>query len=328
MTIQQPLRRSVLVVDDDPSISKLLRIVLEDEGYQVVVAADGRIALDRVAEHRPDLVILDIDIPHVGGFEVCRQLKLASETCLLPILVLTGTESADARLRAWNLGADEFLTKPFQTFEITARCRSLLRRQELVEALDSAESVVYTLARVIEGKSPHTHGHSDRVARYATSLAERIGLDSTELDVLRRGAILHDIGKISIPDAILNKPGRLTDEEFDVVRRHPADGARIVEPLRSARDVLPLIRWHHERMDGKGYPDGLIGHSIPLLVRILAVADVYDALASDRPYRRPMSRQQCRDVMTADALGGGLDPEVVLASFEIVAGPTPVPVPL
>jgi putative two-component system response regulator len=324
MTAQEPRRRSILVVDDEPAITNLLRMVLEADGHRVVVAADGQGALDRVAEGRPDLVILDIDMPRVGGFEVCRRLKTAPETRLLPILVLTGTGAADARLRAWELGADEFLTKPFQAPEVAARCRSLLRQKELVDALDSAESVVFALARAIEAKSPYTHGHSGRVTRYALSLAERLGFGETEAAVLRRGAVLHDIGKISTPDAILDKPGRLTPEEFEVVKRHPAEGARIVEPLHSARDVLPLIRWHHERMDGKGYPDGLTGGAIPLPVRVLAVADVYDALASDRPYRPAMPHGRCREVMGKDADQGGLDPELVRAFFETIAGPAAV----
>jgi len=320
MSSHEPSRRTILVVDDEPAITKLLRIVLEIEGHQVQVAANGQQAMECVATRRPDLIILDVDMPHVGGFEVCRRLKLAPETRLLPILILTGTGAANARLRAWELGADEFLTKPFQTLEVAARCRSLLRQKELVDGLDSAESVVFTLARVIEAKSQFTHGHSDRVTQYAITLAKQIGIGEADLDILRRGAALHDIGKISTPDAILDKPGSLSPEEFDVIKRHPADGARIVEPLRSARDILPLIRWHHERINGTGYPDGLVGNAIPHLVRILSVADVYDALASDRPYRTAMSYERCHEIMKNDSERGGLDPELVQHFFEIVTG--------
>ena len=318
MDVPERSGRLILVVDDEPAISKLLRTVLWVAGHRVVVAADGQQALNRVAEARPDLVILDLDMPSMGGFEVCRRLKAAPDTRLLPILVLTGTGEADARLRAWELGADEFLSKPFQTVELMARCRSLLRHKELVDALDSAESVVFALARAIEAKSPYTHGHTVRVTRYALALAAQLGVEEADLENLRRGAILHDIGKISTPDAVLDKPGRLTPAEYEVVRRHPADGVRIVEPLRSARGVVPLIRWHHERLDGTGYPDALSGDAIPRLVRILAVADVYDALASNRPYRAAMSHEECRAVMTADAVGGGLDPDLVRVFFATV----------
>jgi putative two-component system response regulator len=316
MVAHERARRRILVVDDEPTITKFLRKVLEADGYQITEALDGQVALDKVAERCPDLVILDVDMPRLGGFEVCRRLKADPATRLLPVLVLTGTGLADARVRAWDLGADEFLTKPFQAFEVAARCRSLVRQKALVDALDSAESVVFALARAMEAKSLYTHGHSSRVTKYALSLAERLGLTETDLELLRRGGALHDIGKISTPDAILDKPGRLTPEEYDVIKRHPAEGAHIVEPLGSTRDVLPLIRWHHERMDGKGYPDGLKGDSIPLLVRILSVADVYDALASDRPYRSAMSHERCKVVMSEDAAGGGLDAELVRVFFE------------
>jgi putative two-component system response regulator len=304
-------------VDDEPAIVELLRVVLEADGHQVLVARDGQAAMDGVAECHPDLIILDIGVPKLSGFEVCRRLKSHPETRLIPILVLTGM-AVGGRVRAWELGADEFLTKPFEPLEVMARCRSLLDRKELVDALDSAESVVFALVRAIEAKSPFTHGHSGRVARNALLLANSLGLGETETDVIRRGAILHDIGKISTPDAILNKPGPLTLEELEVIRRHPLEGAKIVESLRSARDLIPLIRWHHERMDGKGYPDGLVGGMIPLSVRVLAVADMYDALSSNRPYRLAMSHEQCQDLMEANATAGGLDPELVHVFFGTV----------
>ena len=217
--------RVILVVDDEPAITRLLRMVLEGDGHEVVVAPDGQAALDRVAERRPDLVVLDVDMPGVGGLEVCRRLKGDLTTRLLPVLVLTGTGAADARVRAWGLGADEFLTKPFRSLEVAARCRSLLRQKDLVDALDSAESVVFALARAVEAKSRYTHGHSVRVTRYALALARNLGLGEAEVEILRRGSAIHDIGKISTPDAILDKPGRLTPEEFEVVLRHPAEGA-------------------------------------------------------------------------------------------------------
>lgn len=321
MILPEPTGRSILVVDDEPAITRLLRQVLEADGHFVAVAADGRAALECVARSRPDLIVLDLDMPGIGGFEVCRQLKAAAATRLLPVLVLTGTGVANARLKAWELGADGFLAKPFQIPELIGRVRSMLRHKALVDTLDSAESVVYALARAIDAKSPYTHGHSGRVTHYALALADHLGLGAADTDILRRGAMLHDIGKISTPDAILDKAGQLTPEEFAVIKRHPADGARIVEPLLSARDLLPLIRWHHERLDGKGYPDGLAGAAIPYLVRILSVADCYDALASDRPYRSAMPREQCIAVMEDGAAGGGLDPELVRSFFEAVPAP-------
>lgn len=325
MSDRDEQRRVILVVDDEPAITELLRKILVPDGHIVVAAPNGEVALDMVAAHRPDLIVLDIDMPGIGGFEVCRRLKAARETRLLPVLVLTGTGAANARLRAWELGADEFLTKPFQAMEVAARCRSLLKQKDLVDALDSAESVVFALARTVEAKSNFTHGHSDRVTRYTLLLAKRAGLAEKDLDILRRGAVLHDIGKLCIPDSILDKPGKLTPEEFEVIKRHPLEGVRIVEPLRSAQDVISLIRWHHERLDGNGYPDRISGNEIPQPVRILAIADTYDALSSKRPYRGAMPHKQCRDVMTENAAGGGLDPDLIRLFFETIKGPMVLP---
>jgi putative two-component system response regulator len=303
--------RQILVVDDDFAVAFFLRQLLESEGYHVVVAGDGVQALQRIGERPPDLVLLDLDMPHLGGYEVCRRVKRDPATRLLPVLILTGQTSSESRLRAWELGADEFLTKPFQNVEVLARCRSLLRLKRLTDALDSAESVVFAFARAVEAKSPYTRGHAGRVATLVLALADRLGLSDVQRQTLERGAILHDIGKISIPDEILNKPGTLTDAEYAVVKEHPAQGVRIVESLRSIRDTLPLIRWHHERVDGRGYPDGLAGDAIPLLPRLLAVADVYDALTSDRPYRPAVPHAKTLHIMRQNAAAGGLDAELV-----------------
>jgi putative two-component system response regulator len=196
-----------------------------------------------------------------------------------------------------------------------------LRIKQLIEERDSAEAVVFALARTVEAKSLFTHGHSERVMRYALDLADAVGIPRHEREVLRKGALLHDIGKISVPDAILDKPGKLTVAEFEVIKGHPAQGAHIIEPLHSLRETLPLIRWHHERLDGKGYPDGLRGDAIPRLVRILSVADVYDALSSERPYRQSMSHDHCLEVLRENALGGGLDPDLVAVFPDIVTPP-------
>ncbi len=301
----------ILVVDDEASITRLLEQLLLAEGYQVAVARDGLEALALVPQFRPDLILLDLDMPQLHGYDVCRRLKQDSATRLIPVLILTGQDSMTARFRGWDLGADEFLTKPFHGLEVTARCRSLLRAKRLVDELDSAQAVVFALARTVEAKSRYTQGHAERVASYALVLAERLGLTEKEREVLRQGAVLHDIGKISTPDAILNKPARLTRAEYEVVQEHVLAGVRIVEPLRSIRDVVPLIRSHHERMDGNGYPDRLNGASIPLLARVLAVADVYDALSSERPYRRALGHQDCLVALRENAAGGGLDGRLV-----------------
>jgi putative two-component system response regulator len=301
----------ILVVDDNPSIAILLKQVLAAEGYQVAIARDGLEAIARVNEYLPDLILLDLDLPYLSGDEVCRKLKNSPTTRFIPIVIVTAQSEFQNKLDAWEYGADDFLTKPFHLVEVTARCRSLLRMKRLVEERDSAESVVFALARAVEAKSQYTHGHSERVMKYSLALAEALKLPAEDREILRKGTLLHDIGKISIPDEILNKTGPLTSDEFDEIKKHTLKGAHIVEPLHSIRDAIPLIRSHHERLDGKGYPDGLAGDAIPLLVRIVAVADVYDSLASDRPYRPRMPHDKCLAILEENAQGGGLDRELV-----------------
>ena len=315
-TASRPL---VLIIDDNQSVRRLLRFIVERAGHTVLEASDGEEGLAFLATRKPDLVLLDLDMPQMGGFEVCRRAKADPATRLTPIVIVTGRGVDEARLRAWELGADDFLTKPFQTADIAARCNALLRVKGLVDQLDGAQAVLFAMARAVEAKSPHTQGHTERVSEYALALAARLGLPPADVDTLRVGAALHDLGKIAIPDDILNKPGKLTPDEYAVVKQHPVAGVRIVEPLRSVRAALPLVRWHHERLDGSGYPDGLFGGAIPLLVRVLSVADVYDALSSTRPYRPRLPIGECLNIMRADAAKGGLDPELVEPFAEMVA---------
>lgn len=313
MRMIEPKGRRILVVDDDPTVGAALEQILRLEGYRVTRVWNGQSALESVAEEKPDLILLDVNMPGVSGFEVCARLKGASGTSLLPIVIVTGESEFDARLRAWEVGADDFLSKPFQAVEVLARARSLLRSKALVDELDSAQSVLFALARTLEAKSRYTQGHSERVTEHAIALAERIGLSTPECETLRRGALLHDIGKISTPDNILDKPARLTPAEYHIVKQHPIEGVRMIEPLRSVREVIPFIRWHHERMDGGGYPDGIFGASIPVAVRVLSVADVYDALASERPYRPALPLDECIEILRSDSRSGGLDSELVEA---------------
>jgi putative two-component system response regulator len=324
MSTFPPDGQCVLIVDDNLSVASLLRHALLAEGCRVDVAGDGLEALDRIAACPPDLILLDLELPSLSGDEICRRIKNDPATNLIPVVMLTGQADFESKLDAWEYGADDFLTKPLRVMEVTSRCRSLLRIKRLVEERDSAEAVVFALARTVEAKSPYTAGHSERVTRYALGLADAVQLSRAEREVLRKGALLHDIGKISVPDAILDKPGKLTTAEFEVVKGHAAQGAHIVEPLHALRETVPLIRWHHERLDGKGYPDGLRGEQISLLVRILSVADVYDALSSERPYRQSIPHERCLEMLRENAQGGGLDGELVSLFCSVV---TPVSTP-
>ena len=312
----------ILIVDDDVVTSRMLAELLTGEGHRTSMVHDGLDALLMVEQDRPDLILLDLELPRASGYEICRTLKSNPETHWIPIIMLTGHTAVEDRVRAWDLDADDFLTKPFQMVEVAARCRSLLRSKRLRDELDSAENVAFAFARAVEAKSAYTHGHSERVQHGSLILAKALNVSPANCEIMRKGALLHDIGKISIPDQILDKQGPLTAAEYDVVKTHPRTGAHILEPLHSLQDVIPLIRWHHERCDGRGYPDGLVKSQVPDIVRMLSVADVYDSLSSKRPYRPAMNAEECRRVLWLEAEQGNLDPELVAAFCDLM--PLPV----
>jgi putative two-component system response regulator len=298
----------VLIADDNLFYRTALAAALREWGYEVQAVADGRAAWEALhGEGAPKLAILDWMMPKMDGLEVCRKVRALNRPEPTYILILTSKDGKENVVTALESGADDYITKPFDRGELQAR----LRVGRRIVGLQTSQTVVFAFARAVEAKSPYTRGHSERVTRYALALAEAAGLPAGPREVLRRGALLHDIGKISVPDAVLNKPGPLTAAEYDVIKQHPAQGVVIVEPLESLRDVIPLIRWHHERLDGRGYPDGLRGDEIPLPVRVLSVADVYDALASARPYRPGLPHAACLEQLRGDARGGSLDPELV-----------------
>jgi putative two-component system response regulator len=300
----------ILVADDREEISVLLTRLLETQGYVVVSAPDGRQALADFAQFQPDLVLLDVEMPQLSGFEVCRQLKSNAETRLTPVVLVTGLTGTDDRIRGIQSGADDFLSKPVDRNELLARVRSLLNLKAYTDELERAESVLFVLARSIEGKDPYTEGHCERLADYSARLGERIELPAEHIVALRRAGVVHDIGKVAVPDAILLKPGPLTAEEWEVMRQHPVTGERICAPLKSFRLVLPIIRHHHERMDGSGYPDGLKGEQIPVRARVLQIVDVYDALTTVRPYKRAMSPEEALTTMNQEVEKGWWDPNI------------------
>jgi putative two-component system response regulator len=214
-------------------------------------------------------------------------------------------------------GADDFLNKPVNKHELLARVHSLLRLKRFTDELDNAESVLFSLALSIEAKDPYTEGHCDRLSKYSVALAERLGLPEELRVALRRGGLVHDIGKLGVPEQILLKPGPLTPEERKIMEQHTIAGERICAPLRSFRHVLPIIRHHHEKWDGSGYPDGLRGEQIPLIARILQVTDIYDALTTDRPYRKALSLEKAFAIMREEVKRGWWDGSI-LVEFEAV----------
>ncbi len=313
---------SVLVVDDDPLNVDMLSGYLEEEGYRVASAFGGPEALERIAASPLDLIFLDAMMPGMDGFTVCAQLKGAPDTRLIPVVMVTALSALEDRVRGIEAGADDFLSKPVNRLELLTRARSLLRTKRYVDELESAEHVILALSKAIEVRDGYTEEHTERVTQRAVALGERIGLPEPTLRVLHQGGLLHDVGKIGIPEAILGKPGRLTEEEFALMRRHPIIGVEICRPLRSSlvAQAIPIIRHHHERIDGKGYPDGLAGEDIPLIARITAISDAYDAMTSDRPYRRGMLPSRALEVLREGA-GTQWDRELVaeFVQLEIAA---------
>jgi putative two-component system response regulator len=293
--------------------------LVRDLGHDVVAVSDGRAALEAVGAHPPDLVLSDVAMPKLTGFDLCRRLKTDLATRLIPVVLITGI-GEEHKLAGIEAGADDFLGKPFSPGELRARIRSLLRMKRFTDELESAEAVLCTLAKSIEAKDPYTEGHCERLAEYSMALGRALGLAGEDLTALRRGGFLHDLGKVAVPESILLKPGPLTTEERAVMQRHPVVGEEICRPLRSLQPVLPIIRSHHERLDGSGYPDGLRGDAIPMTARILQVVDIFDAMTTDRPYRRGSSPASALESLGAEAQKGWWDPMVVRAFQELVEG--------
>lgn len=303
--------RKVLIVDDQPSNVAIVQKLLATEGYEVLTAESGEAALRIMAETPADLVLLDVVMPGLGGLEVCRRLKSEPSTRLVPVVMLTALRAREDRIDGINAGADDFLFKPFDADELRARVRSLVRLKRYTDELDSAEAVIMSLALTIEARDPYTEGHCLRLARYAATLGRRLGLGADDLHALERGGYLHDLGKIGVPDPILLKPGLLTTAERDVVKRHTIVGDHLCGELRSLQGVRPIVRSHHERLDGSGYPEGLRGSEIPLLAQIMGVVDVYDALTTTRPYRSPVSSEAALAELEHEAERGWRDRDLV-----------------
>lgn len=304
---------TVLIADDNAGIRDLLEEMLRRHGYRVLVATDGNEALGLLERQPVDLALLDVMMPRLSGFAVCRKAKARPQTRLTPIVLVTGLGRVEDRIRGIEAGADDFLNKPLHKEELLARVRSLVRLKHHTDELECAESVLCTLAESIEAKDPYTEGHCGRLSRYSVALATRLGLPEDQRIALRRGGRVHDIGKVAVPDEILLKPGPLDADERRVMQSHTVIGERICRPLKSFRNVLPIIRSHHERLDGSGYPDHLKGEQIPLTARILQTADIYDALITDRPYRKALSQQQALATLHEEVARGWWDGRLVNA---------------
>ncbi len=311
MTQTNVLPATILIADDEEANREILAELLEYEGYRTIPAVDGVEALKLLRSHRVDLALLDVMMPGCSGFSVCQQAKSDPATRLIPVVLITGLNRSEDRIKGIEGGADDFLSKPVDRAELLARVRSLLRLKQFTDELESAETVLCSLAISIEAKDPYTVGHCDRLSIYAEAMGKRIGLTADFQIALRRGGIVHDLGKVAVPENILLKPGKLTPEERKIMEEHPVIGERICAPLKSFRNVLPIIRHHHEKLDGTGYPDGLKGSAIPLTARILSTVDIYDALTTDRPYRNAFSREQALATLYEEVGRGWWDRDLV-----------------
>ncbi len=313
-----PERATILVVEDDPTVRDVLAELLGTLGYRVVTAESAEKALGVLDVVAPDLILTDVHMGAMSGIELCARLKADPRYEFTPVVVLTAMSDLEVRVAGLAAGADDFFAKPVDFGELRTRVAALLRVKLLLDQLERAEGVITTLALTIEARDTYTSGHCDRLARYAVAVGQALGVDVQTLRALRLGGYLHDLGKIAVPDGILLKPGPLDAAERERIRAHPGAGADLVLGLRSLDSVRPIMRHHHERWDGTGYPDGLKGDAIPLGARIISVVDVYDALHTKRPYKPALSHDEAVAILSRETDTGYWDPRVVTAFLGVL----------
>ncbi|HEX6965621.1 MAG TPA: HD domain-containing phosphohydrolase [Gemmatimonadaceae bacterium] len=325
-----------LVVDDEPRLRQALARLMRGDGFECLEAASGQEALDVLAQHPVALVLSDLRMPVMDGSELLRHMR--TEYPDVAVIMLTAVAEAEAAVRCLSLGAMDYLTKPFSYEEVRARAAQALEKRRLItenreyqERLEERVAVqarrieelflgsVHSLVEALELKDPYTRGHSARVSHYAVAIARELGLGADAVRQIELGGHLHDIGKIGVREAVLNKTGPLTPEEYEHIMTHPVLGWRILTPLLTDHPlVLNMVRSHHERLDGRGVPDGLSAHAIPLEARIACVADAFDAMLSRRPYRQGRSRDEAMAELRERA-GEQFDPDVVEAFIALAA---------
>ncbi len=315
---------TVLIVDDEFSGRQTLESVLEGDGYNIEMAENGMQALEKVKIIQPDVILLDVMMPGMTGFEVCQRIRSDPQVAEIPIIVLTALDDRESLLNALKAGADDFITKPFDRYELRARLIGITKlnrfhklvqeRSNLMEAnsqlLKAYEATIEGWSHAMDLRDRETEGHSHRVAEMTVELAERFGLGEDELVQIRRGALLHDMGKLGIPDHILHKPGSLTDEEWETMKKHPQFAFDMLYRIEYLRPAMDIPYCHHEKWDGSGYPRGLKGEEIPVPARLFAIVDVWDALTSDRPYRSAWSEEKALAYIKEQS-GRHFDPDIV-----------------
>jgi putative two-component system response regulator len=321
----------VLIVDDEYIGRETLQSVLEGEGYDLEMAENGFQAIEKAKKLLPDVILLDVMMPGMTGFEVCQRIRSDPQIAEIPIIILTALDDRESLLNALKAGADDFISKPFDRFELRARLLGITRlnryqkllqeRAKLREAnaqlLNAYEATIEGLSHALDLRDRETEGHSRRVTEVTIKLAQAINIGDEEIIHIRRGALMHDIGKIGIPDSILHKPDKLTEEEWIIMRKHPQFAYDMLSPIEYLRPALAIPHNHHEKWDGSGYPRGLQGEDIPMSARLFAVADVWDALTSNRPYRAAWTQEQSLAYIREQS-GKHFDPQVVELFFKVI----------
>jgi cyclic di-GMP phosphodiesterase len=313
---------TILVVEDEEAIRRLLSDLLGSFGYHVVGAESAEKAIDLLNVVAPDLILTDVHMGAMSGIELCKYVKSDPRYEFTPVVLFTAVYDLESRVAGLAAGADDFFPKPVDFAELRTRVAALLRVKLLLDQLEHVEKVITTLALTIEARDVYTHGHCERLARYAVAIGDALGVDPTMRRALELGGYLHDLGKIAIRDDILLKPGPLMEAEWQKMRDHAGKGAELVLGLRSLEAVRPIMRHHHERWDGSGYPDRLKGEAIPLGARIISVVDVYDALHTTRPYRPALPHDEAVTVLRRETDAGFWDPRVVETFLEVLRNMT------
>lgn len=308
----------VLIVDDEETHRALEKEVLSGPQYAVSEACSAQQALAMLREQEFDVVLTDKRMPGMDGDELCRQIRQQLGLELLPVIMVTGSNDRAELLKSLQAGASDFIHKPYNPMELIARTDSLAAHKRLTDQLENAETLLFALARMVEARDEHTGEHCSRLAHISVVLGKAMGVSEDELTALRRGGVLHDIGKLGIPDSILLKNGPLSDEEWVVMRQHTIIGDELLRGLKSMELTRPIVRSHHERWDGGGYPDGFKGEEIPFLARIFQLADIYDALANARPYKPAFSVEKITSIIVEETDRGWRDPEITAVFLDIL----------
>jgi putative two-component system response regulator len=313
--VQDPDEITLLVVEDDPAMLVAFKDVLEGAGFHVVTAQNGQVALDQLEAIKPDLILSDISMPIMDGYQLFEAVRERPGGAVIPFIFLTARGTREDIFAGKSLGADDYITKPVTTRELLSAVKARIQRSDelMVAQLKTAyKDSLFVLANAIERRDSYTHAHMRRLNEFARLLANELNWDQEQLEDLEFGAILHDIGKIYVPEAVLQKEGKLNEEEMDDMRKHPEVGAHMIKDIPYLASAAPMVLYHHERWDGNGYPEGLRGEEIPIGARVLAVADAFDAMTSNRPYREALTAEVAyQEILNCS--GTQFDPQVVEA---------------